>query len=58
MLNREQVIIELELVAAKARQMVHWLNNRKEWPADIRTGITECQVALEKAKRAAADEEY
>ena len=40
-MNTEAVILRLELIAAKAKQLASDLKNNKLWEGDIQSGVSE-----------------
>lgn len=57
-MNRALFIVELELIAAKAKSLAEQMKNGKEWKGDISSGISEINRALERLKIARREDEY
>lgn len=55
-MNRELIVVYLELAAAKAKALAEDTKRGKHYPGDLSRGISEVQEALSKASSEARDD--
>lgn len=54
-MNRELVVVYLELAAAKAKALAEDVKRGRTWPGDVQSGIAQAREALTKASNEAGD---